>query len=146
MSGKILITSYEMLENHNLDSYDFLLQIVRYTKKGLYPGFVHVPQLSPSPALFSKTMYRWKKAKFTKEEYIKMRSGKTHTWFDLYEEAFVLETKTRPDFIRAYNRLKYLLALGENIILICYCDNPLRCHRSILAQMLINDGYQIILE
>lgn len=146
MKGEIVFTSFDDVENLDLDNYDIKLQIVRYTSKGLRKGFVHVPHLSPSEKLFKKTMYSWKKLKFTKEEKEQMANGKTGTWFDLYEDEFIKETKMRRDFNIGYNRLKYYLDNGKNIIAVCYCDDKNKCHRSILAKMLIDEGYKVTLK
>lgn len=90
-------------------------------------------------------MYKWKKLKFSKSEKEEMRCGKTHTWWDLYYSRFTQETKERRDFINAYNRLKYHLDLGKNIVLSCYCENLRRCHMYIIKEMLENDGYKVII-
>ena len=145
MKGEILFTSFDGVENLALDNYDIKLQIVRYTSKGLRKGFIHVPHLSPSEELFKKTMYSWKKLKFTKEERELMANGKTGTWFDLYEDEFTKETKMRRDFNIGYNRLKYYLDNGKNIVAICYCGDKNKCHRSILAKMLMDEGYKVTL-
>ena len=146
MKGTILFTSFTSVDDLDLSNYQVKLQIVRYTSKGLKTDFVHVPHLSPSESLFKKTMYSWKKLKFTKEEREKMRSGKTGTWFDLYEEEFINETNKRQDFKLAYKRIKEHLDKGNNIIAICYCKDKNKCHRSILANMLIAEGYNVVLK
>lgn len=144
--GTILFTSYNSVDDLDLSDYSVKLQIVRYTTKGIRAGFTHVPHLSPSEELFKKTMYGWKKLKFSQLEREKMYNGKTGTWYDLYEEDFIKETKTRVDFKIGYNRLKYYLDNGQNIVAICYCEDKNRCHRSIIAKMLIDEGYNVILK
>lgn len=146
LKGTILFTSYDSIDNLDLSDYEIKLQIVRFTSKGIKEGFTHVPHLSPSENLFRKTMYGWKKLKFTQKEKEKMINGKTGTWFDLYEEEFIRETKSRVDFKIGYDRLKYYLDNGKNIVAICYCDDKNKCHRSIIAQMLKNEGYNVILK
>lgn len=158
MSGKILFTSYDDALDMNLDEFEIKLQIVRFTGKGLLRGFVQVPQLSPSERLFKQTMYKWKKLNFTKEEINFLRKGKTGTWFDLYEIAFLKEmgfyndfndldyikkTNKRNDLVKAYERIKEHLDNGKNIIAICYCENFNRCHRYIIGNELIKEGYKV---
>lgn len=143
--GEILFTSFESLETMDISKYDIKLQITLYTNKGLYSDFIQVPQLAPSKELFAKTMYRWKKVRFTKDEWKYMSEGTTGTWFDLYTRDFLYETSKRCDFKKAYNRLKEHLNNGKNIIAICYCSDYNYCHRSIIANMLIKDGYKVIL-
>lgn len=144
MKGYVQLCSFEEAGNLNLDNFNVKLQIVLSIKKGLRTGFVHVPHLAPSKKLYNDAMYRWKKLKFTKEEKEKLSKGKTGTWWDLYEKRFVIEAKTRADFKIAYKRLKEHLDNGNNIILICYCEDGYRCHRSIVGNLLENDGYLVI--
>lgn len=128
----------------DVSAYDVKLQIVLSIKKGLLRGFTHVPHLAPSEDLYNIAMYKWKKLKFKKEEKEKMARGETGTWWDLYKERFISETKTRVDFRRAYKRLKQCLDNGDNVILVCFCENLQRCHRSIVGHMLEEDGYKVV--
>lgn len=142
--GKILFTSFSDLDNVDISEYTKRLHITLYINKGKKIDFVHVPHLAPSESLFKNAMYKWQKLRFSKEEKEKMANGKTGTWFDLYEETFIKETNRR-DFKRAYNRLKELLDKGINIVAVCYCSNYRYCHRSIIAKMLKDEGYNVIL-
>ena len=142
--GKILFTSFYNLDDIDLSEYEKKLHITLYINKGKRIDFIHVPGLAPSEHLFRKAMYCWQKLKFTKEEKAKLYNGKTGTWFDLYEEIFLEETNRR-EFKIAYNRLKELLDNGVNIIAVCYCKDYRYCHRSILAKMLKEEGYNVIL-
>lgn len=159
-NGKIFFISYEKSLEIDLSKFDLKLQIVRYTNKGLLTNFIHVPQLAPSERLFKQTMYKWKKFNLTKYEINFLRKGNTGTWFDLYEIAFLKElgketkniyqdiyflneTKERKDLIKAYERLKYHLDNGQNIIAICYCENYKKCHRYIIGKELIKEGYNV---
>lgn len=164
MNGKITFMSYEDALKLNQEKFDIKLQIVRFTKKGLINGFIHVPQLAPSEKLFKQTMYKWKKNNFSKVEYDFLRNGKTGTWFDLYEVAFLKELgikidleieknipflkNTFPvqDLIKSYNRIKEHLNNGKNIVAVCYCENYKKCHRYIIANQLIKDGYTVIIK
>lgn len=142
--GKILFTSFYELDDMDLSEYEKKLHITLYINKGKRIDFTHVPGLAPSESLFRKAIYGWQKLKFTKEEKEKLYGNKTGTWFDLYEEIFIKETNRR-QFKIAYNRLKELLDIGVNIIAVCYCKNHRYCHRSILAEMLKKEGYNVIL-
>lgn len=143
--GTILFTSYNNVDDIDLTDYTIRLQIVRFTSKGIRKGFKHIPHLSPSESLFKKTMYSWKKLKFSELELKKMSNGRTGTWFDLYQDVFIEEAKIRTDFKIGYKRLKYYLNNGRNIVAICYCDDKNKCHRSIIAKMLKDEGYDVIL-
>jgi Uncharacterized conserved protein len=146
MKGYVQLACKDRAGEYNLDKFDIKLQIVLSIKQGLKTGFIHVPHLAPSEGLYSVTMYKWKKLKFTKEEKERMRVGETGTWWDLYKERFIKEANESDKFKRAYKRLKEHLDSGRNIILICYCDDVTRCHRSIIGEMLVNDGYNVIFE
>lgn len=144
--GTILFTSYNNVEELDISDYSIKLQIVRFTKKGIKHGFKHIPDLAPSEKLFQKAMYSWQKLKYTKDELEYMRHGKTGTWFDLYERDFYEEKKKDKKFKVAYDRLKYYLDRGVNIIAICYCEDFHKCHRFLIAKMLKDEGYTVILE
>lgn len=146
MSAHILFIRYNNLNQSIIDNYDLKLHITRTTNKGIYKGFIHVPQLAPSTTLRNNAIYKWKKLKFNKEEEHIMKNGKTGTWFDIYEIHFQHEMNTRTDFIKAYTRLKYHLDHGKSILAVCYCDNAYRCHRSLIHNKLLEDGYNSILQ
>jgi exonuclease III len=143
MKGKILFCSTKDVFDLDLDKYQIKLQITRYTKKGILTGFTHTPSLAPSEKLLNKTNNKWKKLVFTDEERLEMKNGKTHTWWDLYTDEFINETKTRQDYILAYNELKKNLDEGRNIIACCYCMDPDKCHRSLEAKALKDEGYNV---
>lgn len=143
MKGYVQLTCKNRAGEYDLDKFDIKLQIVLSIKKGLRTGFIHVPQLAPSEKLYNVTMYKWKKLKFTKKEKEIMSVGETGTWWDLYKERFIKEANELNNFKRAYKRLREHLDSGRNIILICYCDDVLRCHRSIVGDMLVMEGYEV---
>jgi len=143
MEGSILFCSTEYALENNLDM-DVKLQITHYVNKGLLSGFIHVPQLAPSESLLNKTNRYWKKLKFTEEEKILMKSGKTGTWWDLYYPKFCEEMYERKDFQTAYNRLKELLMEGKSIVCVCYCKDDQYCHRKILGDKLKNEGFSVV--
>lgn len=145
MKGKILFCAFDDVFEQNLDEYQVKIQITRYTKRGVLTGFIHAPGLSPSEELLNKTNNNWKKLNFTPFEREKMKKGKTGTWWDLYVELFTLEMSMRTDFIFNYLRLKEHLDNGNNIIACCYCKEPDKCHRSLIANALKNEGYEVIL-
>lgn len=145
MKGKILFCSTEDVFKQNLNEYPIKIQITRYTKKGLLTGFIQAPGLSPSEDLLNKTNNKWKKLNFTDLEKEKMRKGKTGTWWDLYCDIFILEMSMRYDFILNYKRLKEHLDNGNNIIACCYCKEPDKCHRSLIANCLKQEGYNVIM-
>lgn len=146
--GKIYFTSFENARNilSSDNEFDIKLHITRHVNKGILKDFIHVPQLAPSNELFNKTMYKWKKLKFTNEELEIMKSGKTGTWLDLYIPEFNKEMDNREDFIKCFNRIKEHLNNRKNIIAVCYCEDKDRCHRKIISDRLISEGFDSICE
>lgn len=135
--------AYKELE---LCVYDKKYCIAISYNKGLLRGFKHLPSLAPSSDLYKKTFYKWKKLIFSSEEKIKMANGKTHTWFDLYEEKFLLEMLNRKDMKESLQEFEQALLNNENIICYCYCEDFYKCHRSILAKYFIDKGYEVVLK
>lgn len=145
MTGHIKFMKFNDLNQDIIQNYDLKLHITRTTKKGIYKGFIHVPQLSPSKELRDMAIYRWKKLKFNKDELDIMKNGKSGTWFDIYEIYFKKEMDSRKDFLKAYIRLKQHLDNGVNILAVCYCEDAYKCHRSLIHNQLITEGYKSIL-
>lgn len=145
MKGQITFISFSNLDSIDLSIYDLKLHITRTINRGIYKDFIHVPQLSPSRELRDKAIYKWKKLKFTNQELSIMKEGKSGTWFDIYEIAFINEMNTRNDFSKAYNRIKFHLDNGLNIVAVCYCEDSYKCHRSLIHSKLITEGYNSIL-
>lgn len=146
LAGKIVFDSTLNIHSYNLDDFDYAIQIVRYTnRKGLLTGFLHVPQLAPSPCLFKQTFSDWRRLRFTTTEREFLKSGKTGTWFDLYEKAFQEEMLSRTELTIALKQLTRLLDEEKSILAMCYCEEASECHRSILAKYLKAQGYQVSL-
>lgn len=125
------------------------LLIVRVPPEKIPNGFIHVPQLSPSPHLF-KTVRRWKGEDFTINEtawlgennLIKKYEGKDLWWF-LYKRKFNEELKQRPDMKKALERLILLLNQNKEVYLFCYCKDVDRCHRGLVGGYVEDKGYKV---
>lgn len=123
------------------------LLIVRKPQGKIPDGFIHVPQLSPSLKLFSKTQL-WKKNQFSDKEKMFLEDKEvswedSDAWWTLYEGLFMEETKTRPDMVRAIERLKQCLKEGQDIYLFCYCKDVNRCHRTLIGSIIEEAGYEV---
>ncbi len=146
MKSKILFCSTsDIFEMEDIDGYEVKLQITRYINKGLLTNFIQATGLAPSEILLNRTNRNWKKGIFTTEERKQMDIGETHTWWDLYKPLFQKEMEERKDFKANYQRLKQLLDEGKNIVAVCYCKDYDKCHRSIIAEKLKREGYNVIL-
>ena len=143
MAGKIVFSSYERVDELDLSDYQYKLQIVRYPTKGIKPDFMHFPALAPSEDLFNRTKRRWKQLKFTKEEKSFMATGKTGTWFDLYEVSFIHEKKRDLAFMGAFHQILNSVQHGDSFLIICYCENHERCHRKVVADMFEEAGVTV---
>jgi len=146
-NGMIIFCSKEdVLNELKKESFDKKYCITLFTNKGLYPEFIQRKDLAPSLELYNKTFKRWKKMKFTSEEWMILKNGKTHTWFDLYEEKFLEEMESRIDMKKALNEICEDLKENKKIICYCYCDNVNFCHRKILANFFKTKNFNVILK
>ena len=87
----------------------------------------HMIELAPSYGLFS-----W---------YLQNKDNKG--WFKTYKETFISDAKQSYSFNNKYNEIKDRLNSGENIALLCFCKDINLCHRSIIKEKLVKDGYVI---
>lgn len=144
--GHVRVCSLSKLKEHT-NSYDKKLFIVREPGKVDYEryGMVHVPELSPSPKLFSTYHTRWKNGHFIGAEKHIIENGKTKTWFDLYELQFIREMEHSEDMINSLIRIEELLNEGINILLVCFCPNLDNCHRKLIGERIKEKGYTVYL-
>jgi uncharacterized protein YeaO (DUF488 family) len=94
-----------------------------YAQRDFYD--VWVPDLAPSPALFS---------------WIKSRPMTDASW-RTYARRYRAEMK-RPE---AQRLIQLLAALSQrtNFSVGCYCENESRCHRSLLRELLVEAGAKV---
>lgn len=89
-------------------------------------GAYHVPDLAPSPSLFS-----W---------YLKNREK--DNWFDDYKIRFNEEINTiMQPFLKG---VELRLSYGLDVTLICYCTDYNKCHRSLLMEYFEKKGYNVV--
>lgn len=100
---------------------DIKLQVTR-SKKGLREGWLWVPELSPSPALF--------------RDYLTWREkGLWPAKWDEYKIRFLAEMKS-PEAVGYINRITELVKSGYSIALACFCYDERFCHRSLLRNII----------
>lgn len=92
----------------------------QYARRDFYD--VWVPELAPSSALFA---------------WIKSRALSDANW-RTYSRRYLAEMK-RPEARRLIGLLA-ALSRDTNFSVGCYCDDELRCHRSLLRRLLIEAG------
>lgn len=95
------------------------LQITR-SNRGLAEGWIWVPQLAPSPALFMDYV-RWRER------------GEWPARWDEYRERFLAEMRA-PEPQRYLNRLRQRLAEGKTVALACFCRDERYCHRRLVLE------------
>lgn len=142
--GYLFVCSKDDAEHYlATNHFDIKLHIVRSRKKGVPDGFLHVPELAPSEKLFNKTLNRWKKNKFTSDDLFYLKSINSSDWFNLYRRDYLLQIQKDKNMNRYLKRVQQRLDEGKNIIMTCYCLNPDRCHRTLLAKHFESLGYKV---
>lgn len=120
--------------NANPRQFDELWAIVRRFKKCL-TYHTHVPELSPNWDLF-KTYLRLQ----NNEEW------NEHTFQTIYKPQFMEQMKNDPEAQQTLLHLKELDEQGKKICLFCFCNDKNLCHRSLIAELLIQMGCNVILD
>ena len=82
---------------------------------------VWLPALGPSAALF-----QWMR-----------RQGQSETTWLQYRGLYLREQATNRQAIEAQDQILRLAEYDRPVVLLCTCQNPLRCHRSLLRDLLI---------
>lgn len=127
-----MLALHYLAEAKNLDLASGLnLLAVRKPPSTNPVGFVHVPQLSPSLALFRKTQ-QWKK-----------QSQHPSEWWPEYVQQFIAEMRSRPDMVRALARLEQVLRDGVHVRLFCYCKDVRYCHRLLIGEEIVRRGMNV---
>lgn len=101
---------------------DIRLQITR-SKRGLREGWIWVPQLAPSEELF-RDYLRWR------------GQGQWPGRWPEYRERFLAEMQA-PEPRRYLARIRQRLAEGKTIALACFCRDERFCHRSLVAELVL---------
>jgi len=108
-------------------------------KQGLY---LQAPGLKPSPfrriasAFFTPVLKRG----FWKKNYLdKWKDTDPEEWWPLYKSRFEEELKL-PERRATLRKLWALLREGKNIGLLCFCPDYRYCHRTIIGNLLANQG------
>ncbi len=114
----------------NPKDYDEVWWIVRSLEKEP-ENEKHVPELSPSKELFKEYRNVFHAGQFN-EEYFQMT----------YVPRYLRELAVNRQAIGRLNWL-YEESFQKNIMLGCYCERELLCHRSIVAGILIGMGAEI---
>ena len=151
--GKLTVCGIAKL--HELNMHEFpnkrLFAVRKVTESAIHAvkkyNLQEVPQLSPSAGLFGRH-FKWKKGEFTHEEIElldkkNISTTRTDAWWYLYAPEFIEEMKTRSDLGKCMVRIMDLLDQGENVLVVCYCPEVLRCHRGLIGLVIQQKGYTV---
>ncbi|WP_419883966.1 DUF488 family protein [Peribacillus sp. B-H-3] len=84
------------------------------------PNTLLVKHLSPSKELFQTFVKEWK--------------GKPYDqWWDKYEKRFLEELKTE-EKLKGLREVYKRLLIGENVVLVCFCNDHRFCHRKLVGE------------
>ena len=122
------------IANAKKDDYDEIWAIVRSMKRHDSKIAHQVQALSPSYALFITYLDLKKAGKWNKE-----------TFDNIYKPQFLKEMQN----LQAQQMLDELCRLdklGKKICLVCFCNDYSLCHRSLVAELLIAKGCNVITE
>lgn len=121
------------ISNIHKGEYDFVYALVRYMRFSEW--IIHVPELSPSVELF--TYFRQSKNNGT--------WGKD-TFDNYYKPKFIDQINNDPRALEKLNEIINLDKEGKSIALVCFCKDEDICHRSIIADMLKDNGVNVIMD
>lgn len=126
----IELTSLKKLQQNK---YDAVWSIVRSSKPPR-PGILPMPALAPTKEL-TEQVKRWRQQnQWTPKTFEEKYKPQYLRYLKLNENArSLLDTLDRAD------------ASYQKIALVCVCENPHCCHRSILAEVLKGRGCDVIL-
>lgn len=100
---------------------DIKLLITRVPKQ--LRGWLHVPELAPSPGLFFKAQ-KWKKEGLWPQKWPEYKSE-------------FLKEMTLPVADKFLDRLVLRIREGKTIALSCFCVDEIYCHRSLVKWVVI---------
>lgn len=114
----------------NSDDYDEVWWIVRVPQKEPV-NEKHVPELSPSKQLFKDYRDVFHAGRFNEEYFL-----------TVYVPQYLRELVANKQAMHILNLL-HEESLRKSIILGCYCESEMLCHRSIVAGILLGMGAEI---
>lgn len=117
----LTICSLSDLRNHQSD---INYMAVRFLKNKIN-GVENLPQLSPSPELFSK-----------------LKQCRTVEEFNSFKESFLKEMEAQTSKEAIYS-IKEILDLGYSVTICCYCGSREKCHTKFLAEMFKELGCEV---
>ena len=121
------------ISNVHKGEYDYVYAMVRYMRFSEW--IIQVPELSPSTELFA--YFRQSKNNGTWNKY---------TFDNYYKPKFIDQINNDPRALEKLNEIINLDKEGKSIALVCFCKDEDICHRSIIADMLKDNGVEVIMD
>jgi len=123
-SGYVITADISSIKNIICDE---VWQITRSNKN--ISGVKWVPDLAPSPNLYSRFINKWKD-----------KPGEE--WWHTYKGQFEQELKT-DEKLNALRKLWSLVESGKVIALVCFCRDSRYCHRTLVGEFLKRHGIRV---
>ena len=123
MKGKLYLSNcYNM--NHVPDG-TYLINIARKDMEDIWDKRI---ELAPSKELF--TWYINNKNKVD--------------WFDDYKKIYLNQLKVNKKALNTLSEIREMLDSGKNVCLMCFCKDVTKCHRSLVGNLFVKKGYEVI--
>lgn len=91
---------------------------------------IRVKELSPSDQLFQSYIRTW-------------RHKSSEEWWPLYQERFLKELQT-DEKLKGLREVYKSLLKGNNVVLICFCDDHRICHRRLVGEFFKPYGIEAV--
>lgn len=120
------------IRNMKPETHDYAYVIVRSLK---YP-VRHAEQLtalSPSTTIFWEFLRKQKTGQWNQ-----------NTFDEWYAPAFLSQIANDDDAKEVLQELIRMDKQGKDIVLSCFCSNPVLCHRTIIASVLAENGARVM--
>lgn len=114
-NGKLFTSNPNGLKKLKVDA-----ELWQITRAGIdIPNATVVRELSPSPELYHQYITQWK-------------GLPPQDWWTQYEQRFLKELNS-PDKLQLLRKIYCKLLKNINIVLICFCQDHLHCHRRLVG-------------
>lgn len=122
MKGKVYLANLRNYKEYSC-KLNFMITL---SNKAIHGNLVHVPGLGPTATLFNE---------------IKSSESEEIRKINMYKfKAY----KDRPSVKALMFDMRQLLDMGNDICLICFCEDVNRCHRNIVGNWFGTLGYDVI--
>lgn len=75
---------------------------------------------------------------------LESKKNNVSDWYNEYYFRYLTEVVPTDQFSADITRIKSLLDLGEDVVLLCWCICKDRCHRKIVGSIVQGSGYTVV--